>query len=81
MKAKPVITVMDAVPVLDAGLLKLGEWIAQYYIAPIGEVFRTMLPLMAEVKQAWMYTIAEAGHVALHESATIGSSQSMLCST
>jgi primosomal protein N' (replication factor Y) len=34
-----------------------------------------MLPLMAEVKQAWMYTIADAGHVALHESATVGSSR------
>src|SRR5207253_2417128 len=75
MKAKPVITVMDAVPVLDAGLLKLGEWIAQYYIAPIGEVFRTMLPLMAEVKHTWLYSITDAGVTALHESATVGSSR------
>lgn len=75
MTAKSVITAMDAVPVLDAGLLKLGEWIAQYYIAPIGEVFRTMLPLMAEVKHTWLYSITDAGITALHESATVGSSK------
>jgi len=45
-------------PVLDPGLLKLGEWIAQYYIAPIGEVFRSMLPLTAEVKKQIVYRIA-----------------------
>src|SRR5438094_10560388 len=59
VKAKTIISAIDTVPVLDEQLLRLGEWIAQYYIAPIGEVYRTMLPLMAEVKQAWMYTIAE----------------------
>ena len=26
------------------------EWIADYYLAPVGEVFRTMLPLSAEFK-------------------------------
>jgi primosomal protein N' (replication factor Y) len=75
MTAKSVITAMDAVPVLDANLLKLGEWIAQYYIAPIGEVYRTMLPLMAEVKQTWVYGIADAGVTALYESANVGSSK------
>src|SRR4029077_1989760 len=75
MTAKPVITAMDTVPVLDSDLIKLGEWIAQYYIASIGEVYRTMLPLMAEVKQTWIYTIADAGTTALHESATVGSSK------
>lgn len=75
MTAKSVITAMDEAPVLDANLLKLGEWIAQYYIAPVGEVFRTMLPLMAEIKQTWLYSIADAGITALHQSATIGSSR------
>ena len=73
--AKSVITSMDEAPVFDANLIKLGEWIAQYYIAPIGEVFRTMLPLMAEVKHAWLYSITDAGQAALHESATVGASK------
>ncbi len=71
---KIVITALDSEPVLDSGLLKLGEWIAQYYIAPIGEVFRSMLPLTAEVKKQIVYRIAEAGHEALAASAGIGSS-------
>src|SRR5213082_1262841 len=75
IQIKSVIAALDSEPVLDAGLLKLGEWIAQYYIAPIGEVFRTMLPLMAEVKHTWLYSIADAGVTALHESATVGSSK------
>jgi len=71
---KTVIAALDAEPVLDSGLLKLGEWIAQYYIAPIGEVFRSMLPLTAEVKKQIVYRIAEPGHEALAASAGIGSS-------
>ena len=75
VKAKNVIAAIDAVPVLDAALLKLGGWIAQYYLAPIGQVFATMLPLVAEIKRAWVYTITEAGQAALYDSATVGSSR------
>src|SRR5258707_4174546 len=55
--------------------MKLGEWIANYYLAPVGEVFRPMLPLAAEIKKARVYSITEAGHEALHASATVGSSR------
>src|ERR1700684_1772885 len=48
VKTKKVIEALDSVPVLDEQLLKLGTWIASYYLAPVGEVFRTMLPLSAE---------------------------------
>src|SRR5438270_11286010 len=75
MNAKSVIAAIDAMPVLDSALLKLGEWIAQYYLAPIGQVFATMLPLMAEIKRAWSYYITEAGQTALYDSATVGSSR------
>src|ERR1035441_2381219 len=44
-----ILTVLDAAPVLDEQLLLLGRWIADYYLAPLGEVFRTMLPLNAEL--------------------------------
>ena len=74
IQIKSVIAALDSEPVLDAGLLRLGEWIAQYYIAPIGEVFRSMLPLTAEVKKQIVYRIAEAGHEALAASAGVGSS-------
>ena len=51
MQAKTVLQVLDTEPVLDDGLMKLGRWIAQYYLAPIGDVFRGMLPLAAEIKK------------------------------
>ncbi len=48
-KLKRVLQVLDSLPVLDENLLALGRWIAQYYLAPIGEVYRTMLPLAGGV--------------------------------
>lgn len=75
IKTKDVLQVLDAAPVLDESLLALGRWISQYYIAPIGEVLRTMLPLAAEFKQAVGYRITERGSEALFESATVGSSR------
>jgi primosomal protein N' (replication factor Y) (superfamily II helicase) len=75
MQAKTVIQVLDTEAVLDEGLIKLGQWIAQYYLAPIGDVFRGMLPLAAEIKKAKLYRITEVGYEALHSSATAGSSR------
>ena len=75
VQTKTVLEVLDSEPVLDATLMQLGQWISQYYLAPIGEVFRTMLPLAAEIKKAKVYRITEAGHEALHASATTGSSR------
>jgi primosomal protein N' (replication factor Y) len=72
--AKSVLTVLDASPVLDPELMKLGQWIADYYVAPLGEVFRTMLPLGAEFRRARGYRFTDRGMEALHQSATLGSS-------
>src|SRR5579863_7581256 len=71
---KNIISVLDVTPVLDGQLLRLGRWIADYYLAPIGEVFRTMLPLGAEFKRRVGYRITEEGHLALHAAGTSGSS-------
>src|SRR5438477_6590214 len=71
--AKNVLTVLDASPVLAAELMKLGQWIADYYVAPLGEVFRTRLPLGAEFRRARAYRLAACGMEALHQSATLGS--------
>src|SRR5579864_860525 len=71
---KPVISVLDSTPVLDEQLLRLGRWISDYYLAPIGEVFRTILPLTAEFKRIVGYRITEQGHMALHLAGMSGSS-------
>ena len=61
-------------PALSDELLKLGKWIAEYYLAPIGEVFRGMLPLNAEFRRSVVYRITDDGHMALHNASTVGSS-------
>ena len=73
LKTKKVIEALDLAPVLDEHLLKLGKWIADYYLAPIGEVFRTMLPLSAEFKRAIAYRITDEGRMALHLAGMSGS--------
>jgi primosomal protein N' (replication factor Y) (superfamily II helicase) len=74
IKIKPVLSVLDTSPVLDDQLLRLGRWIADYYLAPLGEVFRTMLPLNAEFKRAVAYRITTEGQMALHLAGMSGSS-------
>src|SRR5215470_7960767 len=73
---KPAVQTKNVVSVLDAQLMRLGKWIADYYLAPLGEVFRTMLPLSAEFKREIRYRIADEGHLALHQGSTRGSSRS-----
>jgi len=71
---KSILTVLDAAPVLDEQLLQLGRWIADYYLAPLGEVFRTMLPLNAEFKRSIGYRLTETGEMTLHQAGVSGSS-------
>jgi primosomal protein N' (replication factor Y) (superfamily II helicase) len=71
---KSILSVLDLTPVLDDQLLRLGRWIADYYLAPIGEVFRSMLPLSAEFKRAVAYSITAEGRTALHLAGLLGSS-------
>jgi primosomal protein N' (replication factor Y) len=73
VKTKSILRVLDVSPVLDQQLLRLGRWIADYYLAPIGEVFRTMLPLNAEFKRSIAYSIAKEGRLALHMAGVSGS--------
>src|SRR5215469_15507049 len=73
VETKNILGVLDPTPVLDDQLLRLGKWIANYYLAPLGEVFRTMLPLGAEFKRAIVYRITEEGQLALHLAGMAGS--------
>jgi primosomal protein N' (replication factor Y) (superfamily II helicase) len=74
-EVKPVQQVLDDAAVLPDDLMKLAAWIASYYVAPLGEVLRGMLPLAAEVKRHFFYRIAEAGQKVLYEGAVKGSSR------
>ena len=75
VEAKAIESVLDREPILTAELMKLGTWIAHYYLAPLGEVLRTMLPLMAEVRRQTLYRITETGSAVLFAGAEQGSSR------
>lgn len=75
VEAKFIEAVLDDVPLLSPDLTELAAWIAQYYIAPLGEVFRSMLPLMAEVRKQVLYRITDLGRQRLFEGAEQGSSR------
>jgi primosomal protein N' (replication factor Y) (superfamily II helicase) len=67
--ARPVIQVLDPEPVLSPELLTLGMWIAEYYLAPLGEVFRAMLPLRSHSRRVRVVGLTEAGRKHLSEMA------------
>jgi len=75
IEIKPVQQVLDDTSLLSPELMQLAAWIAQYYVAPLGEVLRGMMPLAAEVRRQYTYRIAEAGSRVLYEGAQKGSSR------
>lgn len=72
---KPIQQVLDDAAILPKELMELARWIAQYYVAPLGEVLRGMLPLGAEVKRHFVYRITETGRKVLYEGAAKGASR------
>jgi primosomal protein N' (replication factor Y) len=66
-KVREILRVLDPEPLLSPELLTLGLWIAEYYLAPVGEVFRAMLPLRAETRRARLLLLTEAGRRKLEE--------------
>ena len=43
-QVREILAILDDQPIVDAGLLKLAQWVAQYYVASLGAVLATMLP-------------------------------------
>ena len=52
-ETREILTPLDERPILDSALLQLSQWVAQYYVATLGEVFGTLLPpsLRSEAKR------------------------------
>jgi primosomal protein N' (replication factor Y) len=67
IQVRKVVRVLDPEPALSRELLELGQWISGYYLAPLGEVFRAMLPLRAEMRRARLLRLTEAGKRKLEE--------------
>jgi primosomal protein N' (replication factor Y) (superfamily II helicase) len=63
-KIREITRVLDFVPALTPKLIKLAHWIAGYYLAPVGEVFRAMLPPVTELKSQRQIIMTDAGREA-----------------
>src|SRR3984893_5371689 len=72
-KIREISRVLDVIPALTPKLIELGHWIAGYYLAPVGEVFRAMSPPVTEVRSQQQITITAAGrHLVDSKSGTLG---------
>ena len=60
-KIKSVLDVPDVIPALTENVVRLGRWVAEYYLAPPGEVFRAVLPPAVEIRRERHYAITQAG--------------------
>jgi len=49
-KIREITKVVEFEPAMTPKLIELAQWIANYYLAPIGEVFRAMLPPVTELR-------------------------------
>jgi primosomal protein N' (replication factor Y) (superfamily II helicase) len=67
LKVREILRVLDPVPLLSPELLTLGLWISEYYLAPVGEVFRAMLPLRSTTRRARLVQITDLGRERLQE--------------
>jgi primosomal protein N' (replication factor Y) (superfamily II helicase) len=63
-KIREITKLLDHRPALTPKLIKLAQWIANYYLAPIGEVFRAMLPPVTEVRSQQEIRITKGGRSA-----------------
>jgi primosomal protein N' (replication factor Y) len=75
VEVKAVQQVLDDAALLPDELMELARWIAGYYVAPLGEVLRGMLPLGAEVRRQLLYRITDVGRKVLYEGAAKGASR------
>ena len=65
-QVREIIEVLDPIPAVPLKLIELGQWVAQYYLAPPGEVFRGILPPATDIRLERELFLTEAGrqHIA-----------------
>jgi primosomal protein N' (replication factor Y) len=63
-KIREITKALDFLPALTPKLMELGHWIAGYYLAPVGEVFRAMLPPVTELRIERQIVLTDSGRAA-----------------
>ncbi|HXN98229.1 MAG TPA: primosomal protein N' [Candidatus Acidoferrales bacterium] len=66
-RVKEISELLDPVSALPVKLVELGHWISRYYLAPIGETFRAMLPPEIELRHDREYWLTDAGSAHFQE--------------
>jgi primosomal protein N' (replication factor Y) (superfamily II helicase) len=70
-RIRTITELMDSRPALTPSLIELGRWISRYYLAPIGETFRAMLPPEVELRLDREYSLTDAGRAQLAQLALV----------
>lgn len=68
VKLKPVLSIVDKEPVFSGTMIKIAQWMADYYFHPIGEVFATMLPGSLQKKKKTTIALTEKGRAVREDS-------------
>ncbi len=64
-KVKPISRLLDPSPVFDARQLRFFEWIARYYLVPLGQVIHTAVPSQIAARVVLVAVNTDAGVDAL----------------
>jgi len=63
-KIREISKILDFLPAVTPKLVALAHWIAGYYLAPVGEVFRAMLPPVTELRTERQIVLTASGREA-----------------
>jgi primosomal protein N' (replication factor Y) len=55
---KPILELLEARPLFDRAHLQMMEFLANYYMVPLAEVYRSVIPAVARVESRTMYKLA-----------------------
>jgi primosomal protein N' (replication factor Y) (superfamily II helicase) len=66
-RIREIAELMDTLPALPPKLIELGHWVSRYYLAPVGETFRAMLPPEIELRHTREYWLTDAGRAYLSD--------------
>ena len=69
-RIREIAEVMDSLPALPPKLIELGHWVSRYYLAPVGEAFRAMLPPEIELRHDREYSLTDSGRAYLRDLAS-----------
>src|SRR6202790_5543485 len=57
-RLKPILELLEPRPLFDRAHLQMMEFLATYYMVPLAEVYRSVIPAVARVESRLMYKLA-----------------------